>query len=67
LRLALRLSAAENSLATFCGIPIFLANAGLCAAARMVRACLRDVLGIGLSYRTKIAPYPNSAQHVTNA
>src|SRR6266403_1943136 len=44
----LPVSARLNSLATLVGIPAFLANAGLCAAAAIVRACFADLLGIGL-------------------
>jgi hypothetical protein len=53
--LPLRLSAAWNSFATFCGIPTFLANFGLWAAACMVRACFFEVLGIVNSWSSAIA------------
>src|SRR5882762_9187156 len=52
-RMPLPLSARLNSLATFCGMPTRLANLGLCAAAAIVRACLADLLGIGISYGPK--------------
>lgn len=40
------LSALLNSLATFIGMPTFLANSLECAAAAMRRACFADLLGI---------------------
>src|SRR6266403_1612333 len=42
----LPVSARLNSLATFVGMPTFLANAGLWAAAAIVPACLADLEGI---------------------
>lgn len=42
------MSARLKSFATDCGMPTFLANLGECAAAAIVRACLRDEEGIGI-------------------
>lgn len=42
-------SAATNSLATFFGMPIFLAKAGLCFAASIVRCCLDETDGMALT------------------
>jgi len=44
--LAARLSASTNSLATFCGMPAFSANAGLWAAASMKRCRCADFDGM---------------------
>src|SRR5215510_2300573 len=51
-RMPVRLSAWLNSLATLCGIPIFLAKAGSCAAPAMVRA----ILGVELGIRRRTLP-----------
>jgi len=47
--LAVRLSAVTHSLATFCGMPAFSANAELCAAASIKRCCWADFDSIDAS------------------
>lgn len=62
----LPLSALLKSVATDCGMPTFFANAGLCAAAAIIRACDFDLLGmiVRLHYKVEAQLFDHDSDRV---